>query len=261
MCTEKAKNCLQNMTAERLRKAFFYRKYFFLFPCCSTRENLSNQVPITNVGVGLILTKLRWFIFSEYGQTDRHEFGILIWKHDGRQKISTQSSKLGVSCQSQGMHNYYVPNTSFGPIFLTLTTASTFLYIFHRLHIATVQIPFYSSSYHCFLNFLISTLTFLLYAQPTQLLHITSRALFKNFTYSCSSTKLTTILTPFWPRMYGPWLALHKFLTSSLSSPIFWTHPCYHLPLSFCLLQTDGPMLLPPFPTTAIKKFIFVLFN
>ena len=28
------------------------------------------------------------------GQTDRHGFGILIWKHVGTPKISTQSSKL-----------------------------------------------------------------------------------------------------------------------------------------------------------------------
>ena len=32
------------------------------------------------------------------GQTDRHDFGIPIWRHVGTQKISTQSSKLGVSC-------------------------------------------------------------------------------------------------------------------------------------------------------------------
>ena len=33
------------------------------------------------------------------GQTDRHGFGILIWKHVGTQKISTQNSKLVVSCR------------------------------------------------------------------------------------------------------------------------------------------------------------------
>ena len=33
-------------------------------------------------------------------RTDRHGFGILTWKHVGTQKISTQSSKLGVSCRS-----------------------------------------------------------------------------------------------------------------------------------------------------------------
>ena len=32
--------------------------------------------------------------------TDSQGFGILIWKHVGTQKISTQSSKLVVSCQS-----------------------------------------------------------------------------------------------------------------------------------------------------------------
>ena len=33
-------------------------------------------------------------------RTDRHGFGILTWKHVGTQKISTQSSKLVVSCRS-----------------------------------------------------------------------------------------------------------------------------------------------------------------
>ena len=73
------------------------------FPWCSTREDLSIDALITNVG--LILTKLGWFLFSGYGQmdrrtdgrTDRHGFGILTWKHVGTQKISTQSSKLVVS--------------------------------------------------------------------------------------------------------------------------------------------------------------------
>ena len=47
--------------------------------------------------VGPILTKLgcTWFLVSGYGQTDRHDFGILIWKHvDTQKKNSTQSSKL-----------------------------------------------------------------------------------------------------------------------------------------------------------------------
>ena len=76
----------------------------------STREDLSIDVSITNVG--LILTKLWWFLFSGYGQmdrqtdgqtdgqTDRHGFGIVTWKHVGTQKISTQSSKLVVSRRS-----------------------------------------------------------------------------------------------------------------------------------------------------------------
>ena len=40
------------------------------------------------------------FFFWGYGQTDRHGFGILTWKHVGTQKISTQSSKLVVSRRS-----------------------------------------------------------------------------------------------------------------------------------------------------------------
>ena len=87
----------------------FWRKknQIFGLPWCSTREDLSIDVSITNVG--LILTKLWWFLFSGCGQTDRqtdrqtdgqtdrHGFGILIWKHVGTQKISTLSSKLMVS--------------------------------------------------------------------------------------------------------------------------------------------------------------------
>ena len=49
---------------------FFGKKnQIFVFPCCSTREDLSIDVSITNVG--LILTKLWWFLFSGYGQMDR----------------------------------------------------------------------------------------------------------------------------------------------------------------------------------------------
>ena len=39
-----------------------------VFPWCSTREDLSIDVSITNVE--LILTKLGWLLFSGYGQTD-----------------------------------------------------------------------------------------------------------------------------------------------------------------------------------------------
>ena len=56
--------------------------------------------------LGLILMKLGRFLLSEYGQTDghtegrtdRHNFGILIWKHVGTQIFLTQSSKLRVTC-------------------------------------------------------------------------------------------------------------------------------------------------------------------
>ena len=43
------------------------KNQIFWFPCCSTREDLSVDVSITNVG--LILTKLRWFFFSAYGNS------------------------------------------------------------------------------------------------------------------------------------------------------------------------------------------------
>ena len=79
----------------------FWRKKIG-YPWCSTLEDISIDVSITNVG--LILTKLRWFLFSGCGQigrrTDRHDFGILTWKHAGKHKISTQGSKLVVSCRS-----------------------------------------------------------------------------------------------------------------------------------------------------------------
>ena len=56
------------------------KNQIFGFPCCSTREDLSIDASITNVG--LILTKLWWFLFSGCGQadgqTDRHGFRILI---------------------------------------------------------------------------------------------------------------------------------------------------------------------------------------
>ena len=45
------------------------------FPCCSTREDLSIDVSITNVG--LILTKLRWFQLFVKSQNSNFE---LFWK-------------------------------------------------------------------------------------------------------------------------------------------------------------------------------------
>ena len=48
---------------------FWKKNPIFGFPWCSTREDLSIDVSITNVG--LILTKLWWFLFSGYGQMDR----------------------------------------------------------------------------------------------------------------------------------------------------------------------------------------------
>ena len=47
---------------------FWTKIQIFGFPWCSTREDLSIDVSITNVG--LILTKLWWYLFSGCGQTD-----------------------------------------------------------------------------------------------------------------------------------------------------------------------------------------------
>ena len=46
-----------------------------MFPCCSTREDLSIDVSITNVG--LILTKQRWFQLFSTSQNSNFE---LFWK-------------------------------------------------------------------------------------------------------------------------------------------------------------------------------------
>ena len=48
---------------------FWKKNQIFGFPWCSTREDLSIDVSIINVG--LILTKLWWYLFSGCGQTDR----------------------------------------------------------------------------------------------------------------------------------------------------------------------------------------------
>ena len=90
----------QSMCTVYAKKLFtlLYEIHIYGSPCCSTREDFSIDVSITNLG--LILTKLWWFLFSGYGQTDRHGFEILIWKHVDTRKISTQSSKLVVSCRS-----------------------------------------------------------------------------------------------------------------------------------------------------------------
>ena len=48
---------------------FWKKNQIFGFPSCSTREDLSIDVSITNVG--LTLTKLGGFLYSGYGQMDR----------------------------------------------------------------------------------------------------------------------------------------------------------------------------------------------
>ena len=72
---------------------FWKEKKFFGLPWYSTREDLSIDVSITNVG--LILTKLGWFL--GYGQTDRWkdrpDFGIRIWKHVCRHTTRTRAGQ------------------------------------------------------------------------------------------------------------------------------------------------------------------------
>ena len=70
----------------------FLKNQIFGFPWCSTREDLSIDVSITNVG--LILTKLGWFLLSGYGH-----LGYRQTRHKKKKKKSTQGSKLVVSCR------------------------------------------------------------------------------------------------------------------------------------------------------------------
>ena len=56
-------------------QTFFFLNQIFWFPCCSTREDISVDVSITNVG--LILTKLRWFQLFVKSQNSNFE---LFWK-------------------------------------------------------------------------------------------------------------------------------------------------------------------------------------
>ena len=57
----------EGMDKIQFRTIFEKKNHIFGFPWCCTREGLSIDVSITNVG--LILTKPGWF-FSGYGQTD-----------------------------------------------------------------------------------------------------------------------------------------------------------------------------------------------
>ena len=72
----------------------------FLFSVQSQSFQIS---PVVETGLYCCMTDIdEAKVISFRGvRTDRHEFGILIWKHVGTQKNSTQSSKLGVSCRSR----------------------------------------------------------------------------------------------------------------------------------------------------------------
>ena len=84
-------SALSHMSKFEFRTFLKKKNQIFGFTCCSTREDLSIDISITNVG--LILTKPGGFSFLMVRtdgqtdlQTDRHGFGILIWKHVGTQK-------------------------------------------------------------------------------------------------------------------------------------------------------------------------------
>ena len=82
-------------------KLFWKKNQIFGFPWCSTREDLSIDVSITNVEQ--ILTKLCWFLFSGYGQMDGQTDGqTRFWNPRMETCWHTKNfnSKLVVSCRS-----------------------------------------------------------------------------------------------------------------------------------------------------------------
>ena len=78
-------------------RTFLKKNQIFWFPCCSTSEDLSIDVSITNVG--LILTKPGWFLFSGYGQMDG-QTGFWNPHMETCRHTKNFNSKLVVSCRS-----------------------------------------------------------------------------------------------------------------------------------------------------------------
>ena len=71
-----SKNSISNLKKKQVKIQFLiFVSQIFMFPCCSTREDLSIDVSITNVE--LILTKLRWFQLFVKSQNSNFE---LFWK-------------------------------------------------------------------------------------------------------------------------------------------------------------------------------------
>ena len=71
-CWDLLECCLSSSAQVKIQVKFnfelFWKKNQILwFPCCNTREDLSIDVSITYVGP--ILTKLRWFLFSPFGNS------------------------------------------------------------------------------------------------------------------------------------------------------------------------------------------------
>ena len=96
------------------------KKSNFWFPCCSTREDLSVDVSITNEG--LTLTKLWWFLFSAYGNSGY-----------GQNSISLISNFLKKKFTFLGFHGVVLVKTfplmlSITNVGLTLTKLGWFLF-------------------------------------------------------------------------------------------------------------------------------------
>ena len=119
-------------------KLKFYEIQIFGFPWCSTREDLSIDVSITNVG--LILTKLGRFLFSGYGQTDR----VLESSHGNMSahkkfQLKAQIKWLAVDRymhpRSTGMHNDIVDRIRSHTVSYLLfhTNTSILSFSFHEL--------------------------------------------------------------------------------------------------------------------------------
>ena len=88
-------SALQHKSKFEFRTFLKKKNQIFGFPWCSTREDLSIDVSITNVG--LILTKLWWFLFSGYGQMDRQTDG----QTDGQTDTVLESSYGNMSAHKK----------------------------------------------------------------------------------------------------------------------------------------------------------------
>ena len=93
-------------------RTFLKKNPIFGFPWCSTREDLSIDVSITNVG--LILTKLWWYLFSGCGQTEGQTDTVLESSHGNmltHKKFQLKAQNLWLAVdpymppRRTGMHN------------------------------------------------------------------------------------------------------------------------------------------------------------
>ena len=86
--------------SQNLNFELFWKKIkIFGFPWCSTCEDLSIDVSIINVG--LILTKLWWYLFSGCGQTDRQTDRRTDRQTDGQTDTVLESSHGNMSAHKK----------------------------------------------------------------------------------------------------------------------------------------------------------------